>query len=139
MLLVMPTPFLRFPYEKLSNPLFRREFLNKLENLIGVLEVIRTKISRQREAHEGNPFQLKRSLHDILRILDICYKSRSNLREWECGIGRPSSMTYREYLELQSFAEYKKMLSFGPVLSSDLAEVDLDLLCRQLAARQSAS
>ena len=135
----MSIPFLHIPHAKLSDPSFRRGLLVKLGDLIAILEATHWQVSQRSEQDGENPFRLKRTQHDAERLLDVCRRTQEELQNWTNKESSASSMTYREYLEVISFAEYEKLSTLGPILEDELNEVDVEELCTQLTARKSAS
>ena len=135
----MPIPFLHIPHAKLSDPVFRRGLLGKLGDLIAILEATHFQVSQRAEHGEGSPFRLKRTQRDVERLLEVCRSTRLELQNWKSQKVSGSGMTYREYLEVISFAEYEKLSTLGPILGDEIDEVDVEALCDQLTERKSAS
>jgi hypothetical protein len=135
----MSAPFLHIPHAKLSDPVFRRGLLNKLGDLIAILEVTHFQVSQRAGKGAKDSFRLKRTQHDVARLLDVCRRTQMELKTWKTKTGPVSGMTYREYLEVISFAEYEKLSTLGPILSDELSEVDVEDLCYRLTAPRSAS
>jgi len=135
------------PVHRLADPAYRRELLGKVEALISVLEVARTKVETRLLGKVEDAAHLRRVLVRLEGTLDVCHRARRML----LGAGDEmkalppafrqildSRMTYRDYLELQSFSEFCHFRKLGPVTPSEIYDTDTDRLCERLAENEAA-
>jgi hypothetical protein len=135
----------------------REQLLKKLHCLIAVLEAAISKVRRNQHVGSGDPDRLERIRANLEKTLAICQRAKVTLERRgtlpsnlppevseAVGASGPapggsrrrtdadaSKMTYRDYVELSSFEEFKKFRSLAPISLTEIASCDLD----QLVAR----
>jgi len=93
--------------QQLSDPSYRAEMLTKIEALISVLQVARTKVIRNMETPGTNSARLARVRLQVENTLQVCQKARTALS------------------------------SAAPISSEEILNTDIDALCAQLGAMGS--
>ncbi len=146
------------PSERLRDPRYRKELLDKVEALISVLQVAHQKVLRNLAAPGSDVERLQRICSNLEGTLEVCRRARRTLLqnspppasdEAPCGPhiqlqpgeglrpaarpAEPGRMSWREYLELASVEEYRRLQDRGPITRDEVENVDLDELCRRLS------
>ncbi len=135
------------PVHRLTDPAYRRELLGKVEALISVLELARGKVETRLRGKVEDLVHLRGVLVRLEGTLDVCHRARLMLRGASDDIKAlppafrqvlDSRMTYRDYLELQSFSEFCHFRELGPVTTREIFDTDLDRLCELLVENEAA-
>ena len=128
----------------LSSAEYRARLLTKLNCLIAVLEVAIAKISRSMDLPGSNEERLAKIRSNLENTLSICKRAKQTLERKLSASTRPAlparprssaapeRMTYRDYIELSSIAEYQKFKTMSPIIAAELGAVDMDELVRKL-------
>lgn len=93
--------------QQLSDPTYRAEMLTKIEALISVLQVARTKVIRNMDTPGSNSARLARVKLQVENTLKVCQKARTALS------------------------------GSVPISSEEILKTDIDALCAQLGAMES--
>jgi hypothetical protein len=130
----------------LSSAEYRARLLTKLNCLIAVLEVAIAKISRSMDYPGSNEERLAKIRSNLENTLSICKRAKQTLEKKLTFGGKPTAparrtlssgekMTYRDYIELTSIAEYQKFKTMAPIDPEELHSLDLEgLISRLLGA-----
>ena len=143
---MMQDPIPSVPAHRLTDPAYRRELLNKVESLLSVLEIARTKVQHRIERKGGDSERLRKVLHNLDGTVDVCRRARSILINADDGSQLPvpfrqrfdKPMNYRQYLEVASFAEYCRFRELGPISRQEIFDTDLEALCEALVGEDAA-
>ena len=131
--------------------------MRKLNCLVAVLELALVKVRRNGAGAGMEPDRLQAMADNIDSTLAICLRARRSLE-----LGRPvdedlaevmqaatfldeedgqrpgERMSYRDYVELSSLAEYAKFRDLPPLQSEDVATCNLELLAHRLSHSDAA-
>ncbi|HKE00316.1 MAG TPA: hypothetical protein VKE69_04845 [Planctomycetota bacterium] len=141
----------------------RDQLLKKLNCLIAVLEAAITKVKRSITAGNSDPDRLERIRANLENTLAICQRAKQTLErrgtlpanlppevsEAVQGDAAPApkiatparrrrdhEMTYRDYVELSSYEEFRKFRDLPPISVSEILSCDLDGLAEQLGEEE---
>jgi len=92
--------------EQLSDPSYRAEMLSKIEALISVLQVARTKVILNMDTSGGSSARLARVKLQVENTLKVCRKARTALS------------------------------GSAPISSKEISNTDIDALCSQFGAME---
>ncbi|MDP6849355.1 MAG: hypothetical protein QGH51_02570 [Planctomycetota bacterium] len=142
----MYDPIPSVPAQQLADPAFRRKLLCKVEALISVLEVARSKVDENLEAEPNEDVRLRKVMMNLEHTLSVCHRARRILLHAEDTKPLPShsrnqlqlKMTFRDYVEVMSFAEYCRFRTLGPVTPNEIHSTDLEELCDLLVRGEAA-
>lgn len=150
------------PNAPLDPAAHREQLLKKLNCLIAVLEAAIAKVRKSQQDGLTDPDRLERIRVNLENTLTICQRAKitlerrgtlpSNLppevREAvgvqgeeprRANLGRRKNdhrMSYRDYVELSSFEEFRKFREMRPISSAEISAVDFDRLADDLAKPQ---
>ena len=128
----MRDPLPRIPKTILANPQARLRLLERVEDLIVVLVAAQSHAQELREGEGAGGERLSRAKGNLSRMLKVCHEARSWLAHptdsGELTLVRP--MTFREYVEISSFAEYLMLRQSGPITETEVLDADVEELCR---------
>ena len=128
----MREPLPRIPQASLSDPQVRMRLLDKVEGLMAVLGAARVRVDNPAVKDEAGVERLKRVRTNLEKMLKVCNDARAWLRQPvtsdSMALRRP--MTFREYVEVSSFAEYLVLSRFGPLTEAEVEKADVEKLCR---------
>jgi hypothetical protein len=137
----------------------RDQLLKKLSCLIAVLEAAIAKVRRNLSSGHPDPDRLERIRANLANTLAICLRAKVTLerrgtlpanlppevseavRGERLPLPRASApvrrrgdrrMTYRDYVELTSFEEYRKFKDLPPITVDEITTCDLDELTGEL-------
>lgn len=135
----------------------RQTLMRKLNCLVAVLELALVKVRRNGEGSGMDADRLQAMADNIDNTLAICLRARRSLE-----LGRPvdedlahvmeaatflgeedgdrsgERMSYRDYVELSSLAEYAKFRDLPPLQAEDVAMCNLELLAHRLSHSDAA-
>jgi hypothetical protein len=153
----------RFPADRSSaaqEPAQQREqLLKKLNCLIAVLEAAISKVRKNQEDGLADPDRLERIRINLENTLTICQRARVTLEqrgslpanlppEVREAVGMPAHeakqqkpsrrkadnrMSYRDYVEMSTFEEYRKFRSLPAISPNDVANCDFDKLASEFS------
>lgn len=130
------------PDRRLGDPHYRAALLEKIESLIAVLELARVKVHRNLRIPGSDKLRLNRILDNLKNTLAVCRRAQvalmqASAKPGQGGVftadGRPVEMNRREFLELQSLAEFYRLRNLGPITDDEMLGVDVEDLCDQLS------
>ncbi len=132
---------------------YRDQLLKKLNCLIAVLEAAIAKVRRNMQSGSTDPGRLDRIRSNLENTLTICERAKVSLErrgtlpsnlppEVSEAMGEKSGpiaaergrrradhvMTYRDYVELSSFEEFRKFRELPPISVEEIATCDVDRL-----------
>ncbi len=124
----MRDPLPRIPETLLANSQARLRLLERVEDLIVVLVAAQTHAEELRAGDRGP----SRARENLSRMLKVCEEARSWLSRPEASGALPLArpMTFREYVEISSFAEYLLLRQSGPITETEVSDADVEELCR---------
>ncbi len=142
----MYDPLPSVPAHQLADPAFRRKLLNKVEALISVLEVARSRVEDNLEGNGTEAARLRKVMVNLEHTLSVCHRARRILLQAgdtnaivpHAGNQMQLKMTFRDYVEVMSFAEYCRFRTLGPVTPSEIRQTDLEVLCDLLIQGEAA-
>jgi hypothetical protein len=121
------------PRGQLSDPAFRADLLSKLDSLLAVLEIARSKAENGVIARPGESRRLLKLQVNLEKTLDICRQARRALKMQEraeqCCIDESG---FRQFVESASFREFIQMRAVSPITNDEVLSADLDQLCQRL-------
>jgi hypothetical protein len=136
----------------------RDQLLKKLNCLIAVLEAAITKVRRSIQSGNADPERLERIRANLENTLAICQRAKQTLErrgtlpanlppevsEAVQGDAAPTpkiaaparrrrdhEMTYRDYVELSSYEEFRKFRDLPPISVSEITSCDVDDLAER--------
>jgi len=143
----------------------REQLLKKLNCLIAVLEAAISKVRKNQQEGTTDPDRLERIRVNLENTLTICQRARITLErrgslpdnlppEVREAVGMPTTsaaerqrkparrradnrMSYRDYVELSSFEEYRKFRDLPAISAGDIETCDLDKLAAKLGIADS--
>jgi hypothetical protein len=143
----------------------REQLLKKLNCLIAVLEAAIAKVRKNQQEGTTDPDRLERIRVNLENTLTICQRARITLErrgalpenlppEVREAVGMPAPgteerarkpsrrradqrMSYRDYVELSSFEEYRKFRDLPAISATDIESCDLDKLSTELGLGDS--
>ncbi len=128
----MREPLPRIPQASLADPQVRMRLLDKVEGLMAVLGAARVRVDNPAVKDKAGEERLKRVRTNLEKMLKVCNDARAWLRQPvtsdAMALRRP--MTFREYVEVSSFAEYLVLSRFGPLTEAEVEKADVEELCR---------
>lgn len=139
----------------------RAQLLKKLNCLIAVLEAAIAKVRRNQNDGVADPDRLERIRLNLENTMAICQRARATLErrgtlpdnlppEVREAVGLPAAgapeaarrparrrsdgrMSYRDYVELSSFEEFRKFRDLPAISSEEIARCDVDRLVADLS------
>ena len=128
----MRKPLPRIPQDSLAGPQIRMRRLDKVEGLMAVLGAAQVRVDDPAVKNEAGGGRLKRVRTNLEKMLKVCNDARAWLRQPvtsdAMALRRP--MTFREYVEVSSFAEYLVLSRLGPLTEAEVVKADVEELCR---------
>ena len=128
----MREPLPRIPQASLADPQVRLRLLDKVEGLMAVLGAAQVRINAPAVKDEAGEEKQERVRANLGKMLKVCNDARAWLRQPvtsdAMALRRP--MTFREYVEVSSFAEYLVLSRFGPLTEAEVDKADVEELCR---------
>jgi hypothetical protein len=128
----MNKPLPRIPQASLADPQIRMRLLDKVEGLMAVLGAAQVRVDDPAVKNEAGEERLKRVRTNLEKMLKVCNDARAWLRQPvtsdAMALRRP--MTFREYVEVSSFAEYLVLSRLGPLTEAEVDKADVEELCR---------
>src|SRR5262245_27882918 len=143
----------------------REQLLKKLNCLIAVLEAAIAKVRKNQQEGTTDPDRLERIRVNLENTLTICQRARITLErrgslpdnlppEVREAVGMPAPaaaerprkaarrradqrMSYRDYVELSSFEEYRKFRDLPAISAGDIETCDIDKLAAELGVPDS--
>ena len=139
----------------------RDQLLKKLNCLIAVLEAAISKVRRSLDTGNSDPDRLERIRANLENTLTICMRAKHTLERRgtlpanlppevseavqgdstpEPKVAAPArrrrdhDMSYRDYVELSSYEEFRKFRDLPPISVKEIASCDLDDLAAKLGA-----
>ena len=136
----MYDPIPSVPAHRLADPAYRRELLNKVESLLSVLEVAKVKVQVRLDGHVEDAPRLHKVLNNLDGTIDVCRRARAILINADDGGQLPvpyrqrleKPMSYRQYLEVVTFAEFCRFRELGPISRQEIHETNLDDLAKKI-------
>lgn len=104
----------------------------KLDALIAVLEVARTKAEQGRTMPGADVQRLERVEGNLSRTLTVCRRARTNLRNGAAAPEIDAEADQRLQQESISAEAYERMRKSAPIRREDSEGLDIDLLCQRL-------
>ena len=141
----------------------RDQLLKKLNCLIAVLEAAISKVRRSLGTGNADPDRLERIRANLENTLTICMRAKHTLERRgtlpanlppevaeavqgdaapEPKVAAPArrrrdhDMSYRDYVELESYEEFRKFRDLPPISVDEIASCDLDELSSKLGTEE---
>jgi regulator of sirC expression with transglutaminase-like and TPR domain len=135
-----------FNEANLEDPEYRERLMRKLNCLIAVLEVANAKVKRSLSGPAPDLERLNKIKTNLSSTLEVCRRAKRALERREAlPEGLPENLAQvvertakadqlpaRANVEMSSSDEHKRFEAMGRISKTELADVDLDDLARQL-------
>ena len=121
------------PRGQLNDPAFRADMLSKLDSLLAVLEIARSKAEDGIITRPDETRRLLKLKDNLEKTLGICRQARFALKMQEraerCGFDESG---FRLFVESVSFREFIQMRAVLPITHDEVLSTDLGQLCQRL-------
>ncbi|RMH04878.1 MAG: hypothetical protein D6702_02010 [Planctomycetota bacterium] len=125
----MTDPLSSNPRDRLGGQERRQHLLQRIESLLSVLLIARRRLQARGSRAGADPIRTSRTLRSLDGTIGICRRARRALladRPPDLGPAAADAASWDEFLRFRAL---------GPLTRDEIAEVDIDQLCRRLSGQ----